>query len=312
MSEVKKIVWAIDPIESDSDIIERKKEFLTLFCQDQDVEILPVHVLRSEFYLTSEYFEPIDPTPFEEKVKQECLEFLEGFRDLPIGKLTVLENYFSARGAEVRMLTDYVEEENPDFVLLGTHGRGGWARTMLGSFTETFLLQTKVPTVVIGPKVKPLQKLKSALFPVHLGESSQQFVESFLDDHRLAFLEKLTLFHQISMVDIENIAWAPEVYGLKDYSSVDLINKAKETTQKYLESFMDHPLGQKRLDYHISDKVNSIDQSILKFAEQNSYDLVVMKSEANTFEANILGSMTKSVIRESGCPVVVYPHKFKA
>ena len=86
------------------------------------------------------------------------------------------------------------------------------------SFAETFLLQTKTPTLVIGSKCQEIKSLKKALLPIHLGMSSQKFVESFLDDHRLAFVEKLTLFHQISMVDIQNIAWAPEVYSLNNYN----------------------------------------------------------------------------------------------
>lgn len=308
MGTIKKIFWPISPTESEPQGDQSLRNFFEIFSQTVELEIHPVYVLGADYYLTSEYFEPIDVTALKDNMRVECQEYLKNFSGLNFKEPLVLENQFSAKGAEVKLFCDYVDEQKPDFVAMSSHGRSGWSRTFLGSFTESFLLQSKFPTIVLGPRCEKVTELKSALMPVQLSPSSQNFIENFLDDHRLDFLDKLTLFHKISMVDIEEIAWAPSLYGLGQFRSDDVLIKAKETTEKFLSSFLDHPLSQKRIAYKISEDLDAISDVILK--EAKSFDLITMRSEAGTFEANIVGSVTRDVIRASSKPVIVYPHRF--
>ncbi len=312
MSETKKILWAMSPTESEPQGDQHLKNLFEVLSKTFSVEIKPVYVLSADYYVTSEYFEPIDVQALKDNMKQECAAYLNQFPGKSFTDPVVLENSYSARGAEVRLFQDYVEQEKPDFVVLNSHGRSGWARTFLGSFVESFLLKTKTPTIVLGPKCAEIKSLKKAIMPVQLSESSQKFVEGFLDDHRLSFVEKLVLFHKISMVDIEAIAWAPTLYGLSDFNGVELMDRAKTSAHDYLKSFLDHPLSQKRLEYKVSEKVDAISDVILEEASSADFDLIVMNTEAGTFEANLLGSITRDVIREAQRPVIVYPHLFKS
>lgn len=240
----------------------------------------------------------------------ECAHYLsQKFPKVKTKPALILENNFSSQGAEVALFVDYLEQENPDFVVMATHGRSGWTRTFLGSFAESLLLQSRFPTIMIGPDCGEVKALKSGLMPIPLGESSQRFLEKFLDDHRLAFLEKLTLFHKISMVDIEEVAWAPSLFGLTDFSTGDLLTKAKETTEKYLKAFLDHPLSQKRLNYKISESLEPVADVIVE--EAKGYDVTVMETQCGSLEATLIGSVARDVIRRSKNPVVVYPHKFQ-
>ncbi len=310
MSQVKTVIWPISPTESDPKLDQKVGDFLKTFSASLDLKIQPVYVLSAQFFATSDYFDPIDVTELKSNMLGECVRYLqENFSDIQWEKPVVLENHFNSQAAEVSLLTDYVDQESPDYVVLSSHGRSGWSRTFLGSFAESFLLKAKVPTVLVGPECEPIKNLKSALMPIQLTESSQKFVESFLDDHRLSFLGQLTLFHKISMVDVEEIAWAPALYGLGDFNSSDLLAKARETTEKYLQGFLDHPLSQKRLNYKVSEKLEAVSEVIL--SEAKDYDVIVMRSECGTVEANLLGSVTRDVIRQSTKPVVVYPHLFK-
>jgi nucleotide-binding universal stress UspA family protein len=307
MSQTKKILWAISPTESDKKMDASTQNFLECFTKAVDTEIQPVYVLSADYFITSEYFEPIDIKGLKNNMLQECQQYISQFSGINCKEPMILENNFSARAAEVHFFCEYVEKTKPDFVLMNTHGRKGWARTFIGSFAESFLLKSKVPTILIGPEYQTLSKIDSALMPIQLSESSQKFVEGFLDDHRLSFLKSLTLFHKISMVDVEEIAWAPGLYGLADFSGADLLEKAKETTENYLKAFMDHPLSQKRLSYEISQVLEPIADVIVKEGGKEKYDLTVMRSECGTLEANLLGSVTRDVIRHAKTPVIVYP-----
>lgn len=310
MSQAKKVFWPISPNESEKKADIRLKNFIEVFSKIQPLEIHPVYVLSSDYFVTSEYFEPIDVQALKENMIAECKSYLnQNFAGVPLQDVVVLENSFSAKGAEVSLFVEYVKEKKPDFVLMSSHGRSGWSRTFLGSFAESFLLHSVTPTILLGPQCEEIEHLQTALMPIQLSESSQKFVENFLDDHRLAFLKKLTLFHKISMVDIEEIAWAPSLYGFGANSSQDLIKKAHKTTTDYFEALLKHPLSEKRLDYKISEKLEAVSDVVVE--ESRSHDMLVMRTEANTLEANLLGSVTREVVRQSPRPVIVYPHLFK-
>ncbi len=307
---IRKIIWPIDPSSTQPQLEERLISFFKTFAQQDPIEIQPVYVLSVDYFLTSEYFEPINVAGLKENMTGVCDQYMEKFKDLPVKPTVILNNTFSARGAEVSRFCDYVDKTEPNFVVMTSHGRSGWARAFMGSFAERFLLQAKVPTIVIGPGCSPIQKLETALMPVQLNDSSKQFIEGFLDDHRLSFLKNLTLFHKISMIDMEAIAWAPTLYGLNDFSSDDVVKKARESTSRYLKRLEEHPLSQKRLHSLLSEKLAPIGEVIVEEAEKGDFDLVVMRTEAGTLEANILGSVTRDVVRTSSVPVIVYPHLF--
>ena len=310
MSQSKILVWAIDPSDSDKIREIRLKELLTTLKDSMDVKIQPVNVVSSSFLITGEYFEPINLDDLNKNILQSCEEYLAThFANIELEVPHIIENHYSSSGIEASLFCDYLDEVTPDFVLASTHGRSGWARTFLGSFVESVLLKTTAPTFVLGPECKKITKMKSALMPIQLGESNQNFVESFLDDHRLSFVEKLVLFHKISVVDIEQVAWAPSLYGLTEYSSEDLINKAEVTVENYFKALLAHPLSEKRLEYSISKKLNPVAEVIIKKSED--YDITIMKSDCGAFEANILGSITREVVRNSSCPVIVYPVNFR-
>ena len=113
------------------------------------------------------------------------------------------------------------------------------------------------------------------------------------------------------MVDYEDIAWAPTFYGVAHYENKDVLSEAKESSEKFLEEFLNHPLAGQRLDYFVSDSIDVVSDVIVDTVKKGEYGLVVMKSQAGPITARILGSSTKAVIREAGTPVVVYPYHFK-
>ena len=58
---------------------------------------------------------------------------------------------------------------NADLIIMGTHGRSGWKRAILGSVTEEVLLRSDTPVLAVTPLLQPLGgeiRIKRVLCPV--------------------------------------------------------------------------------------------------------------------------------------------------
>lgn len=61
--------------------------------------------------------------------------------------LTVVERH--AGGQPHDMIADYAQENDIDLIVMGSHGRSGVRRVLLGSVTERTLRSTHVPVLVV-------------------------------------------------------------------------------------------------------------------------------------------------------------------
>jgi len=57
-------------------------------------------------------------------------------------------------GTPYRAILDYVEEHGVDLVVMGTHGRRGLDRYLLGSVTERVVRTSPVPVLTVRPPVR--------------------------------------------------------------------------------------------------------------------------------------------------------------
>lgn len=60
-----------------------------------------------------------------------------------------------ARGSPARTILDYVADEGIDLVVMGTHGRRGLDRLVLGSVTERVLRSSPAPVMVVRGTGRP-------------------------------------------------------------------------------------------------------------------------------------------------------------
>lgn len=103
---------------------------------------LPMAALRTD--------SPLDGNSFRESAQAQMASFLadsgvhvEGGRQVD----TLIEC-----GEVADLLRDYLQESDVDLVVMGSHGRGGLARALLGSTTEVLLHALDVDTLVVRPR----------------------------------------------------------------------------------------------------------------------------------------------------------------
>jgi universal stress protein A len=58
-------------------------------------------------------------------------------------------------GLPWRQIIDTAREEDVDLIVIGTHGRGGLNRMLLGSVAERVVRQAPCPVMTVGPQARP-------------------------------------------------------------------------------------------------------------------------------------------------------------
>ncbi|MEF8809008.1 universal stress protein [Natronomonas sp.] len=58
----------------------------------------------------------------------------------------------STVGRPARAIVDYADEQEIDHIVIGSHGRDGISRVLLGSVAETVVRRSPVPVTVIRPE----------------------------------------------------------------------------------------------------------------------------------------------------------------
>ena len=83
--------------------------------------------------------------PLEDEAKRAVGAVRERGRDAGVDVLPVVR-----QGDPVETILEYVDEADVDLIVMGTHGRRGLARYLLGSVTERVLRQAGVPVLTVG------------------------------------------------------------------------------------------------------------------------------------------------------------------
>ncbi len=176
-------------------------------------------------------------------------------------------------------ILDSVRTLNAGLIVMGTHGRGGLDRVMMGSVAERVLRNAGIPLLTVRETKTPSQ-LGSILCPVNDSSTSRI---AFRLAARVAacFGAQLTVLHvheDGSKREVQDLcAWIDD--GPRpDCSIQELIRHGNPA------------------------------QEILNVATAMDADLVVIGAEhRNFFSSTVLGSTTVRIVRHAACPVLTVP-----
>jgi len=111
------------------------------------------------------------------------------------------------------VLKEMVDKEKVDLIVMGTHGRTGVSRALLGSATEEIFRKTSIPVLTVGPyaswnTVRRLA-MKQILFAADFSEESLAalpFAVSLAQEH----LSNLTLLHVTGKAEVGDLVHAEQ------------------------------------------------------------------------------------------------------
>ncbi|MGZ5489958.1 MAG: universal stress protein, partial [Nitrososphaeraceae archaeon] len=115
-------------------------------------QIVLLHVLNvTEYYSSLQFFEvkqPIESKEIIEEAKKEANKWFNRVKkkiDEKLGKQIELETYITISQSTVKSILDFAEEKNVDLIVVGTRGRLGIKKLLLGSTASGIVTYSSCP-----------------------------------------------------------------------------------------------------------------------------------------------------------------------
>lgn len=193
------------------------------------------------------------------------------------------------------------EALRPDLVVMGTHGRSGFERLVLGSVTERVLPMAPCPVLAIPPHAAgPAQAgpFKRIVAAVDFSAASIKAVKYALDLAEEADAE-ITLLHVIEM--------PPELHEAVVTAGIDVaqIRAAAEAEGLQRLRQLVPPEARTYCTVHTEVAEGRASREIVKLAGARTADLIVMGAHGRSaFDRLVFGSNTHSVLTTAASPVL--------
>ena len=146
MVKFKKILFPLDMSEASPKIVPYVYSMSELF----EAEVHLLYVARSMAYLSAIQFEAPILYSFNNELFDKAKISLEKFKEEHFGN----QNYYKTTvvlGYPSEEILNYVQAENIDLIIMGTHGRRGLEKVIFGSVAEQVVKTSPVPVLVINP-----------------------------------------------------------------------------------------------------------------------------------------------------------------
>lgn len=203
-------------------------------------------------------------------------------------------------GTPSATILSYVDEHDIDLVAMGTRGRTGLKRFVLGSVTEHVLRASPVPVLAArgGGDGSPTAPYEDILVPTDGSSCAADAV-----DHALAIADACgATLHTVSVVDTKPARTTPGDVAPSEY--LEALEKGGEAAIADVVARAESAgvtVQSATLEGRPSER-------LLAYAEGKEIDLAVMGTHGRSgLERFLLGSTTERLVRKSPFPVVAVP-----
>jgi len=249
-----------------------------------DLHLFHIYLLHSLAAIDSD-----KPYPGEEEARQALEDSATG-----IAWSGVIHSVGRAVHAAPAIL-EYAEAKDVDLIVMGSHGRRGFRRLLLGSVTEEVVRLAKCPILVVrdDADVSVPTEIDRVLVPIDFSERSH-VAAAYGRELASLWNAKLELIHVVE----------PPVYSEMSFPVMTRNKEAREFAEDHLARLAEKlgpglPLSVKAVSGNAADVV--IDE-----AARTEKTLVVIPSHGHSgIERLLLGSVTERVLRRAPCPVLV-------
>ena len=228
-----------------------------------------------------------------ERAAREAIETVERLAegsDRPIE--TAIE-----RGRPHEAIRAFAEREGVDLISMGTHGRTGLDRLLLGSVAERVVRTSPAPVLTARDGSAERDGYDAVLLPTDGSEAASSAIE-----HGLAVADRCdATVHALSVIDAEALAGASSI-GM---SVPDVVDDLESDHEAAVEAIADRSASRG------IDAVTQVEQgvphrAIRDYVDEEGIDLVAMGTHGRTgLDRYLLGSVTDRVVRASAAPVLV-------
>ncbi|MBV0924479.1 universal stress protein [Halomicroarcula limicola] len=194
-------------------------------------------------------------------------------------------------------ILDYVADRDVDLVAMGTHGRRGLSRYLVGSVAERVVRQSPVPVLTVRASERSAveEGYDQILVPTDGSDYAAAAVA-----HALAIAERAgARVHAVSVVNLGDIATGADV-GVPPEFVEQFETLAEEAVVSVATAARERGLD---VETSVSSGVPA--RELLDYVEENPIDLVVMGTHGRTgWDRLLLGSTAERLVRRSPTPVL--------
>ncbi|MEN4006267.1 MAG: universal stress protein [Methanobacterium sp.] len=197
-------------------------------------------------------------------------------------------NFESKKGSAADVILKTIEEEDIDLVVMGSSGKGGMDRILLGSVAENTVRSAKVP-VLVARYFKSELMYRKILIPTDGSEHANKALKHAIWIAGLSGAELIAL----------NVAGIKEIVKKEGRRSLEKVSKLVEESRTE---------GEEEIKLTMVMEEGYPADIIVKKIKEENIDLVVIGSSGKHGLGRILlGSVARHVVRLAPCHVLVIP-----
>jgi nucleotide-binding universal stress UspA family protein len=175
----------------------------------------------------------------------------------------------------VAAIVDWSNRNEVDLVVMGTHGRSGINRIMLGSVSERVLREGSVPLLLVRPHQSA--EIRTIVCPVNLSPIAQRTLE-YAAGFATAAGAQLALWH---------------------------VPESHEPEGESIEQWIPPQLREK-VTFHRLEQGGDPAEHLIHAAREEGADLIIIGAQHRRFvDTTVIGSTTVKITRHAPCPVLV-------
>lgn len=198
-------------------------------------------------------------------------------------------------------IVGYCKEQDVDLVVMGTHGRCGFERFILGSVAEEVVRLAPCPVLTVHPGHGPAvgDRIRRILVPVDLSETSTILLEYACEV--AAFWEA-----ELDVVHVVERAGMGYGAGMEPFVITKEVALPIQLDALRLEALASSVLDE-RVKYTLSTRIGNPGNEIVEAVAESHSELIVMATHGWTgMRRMVLGSVTEKVVRHAGVPVLTF------
>ena len=200
--------------------------------------------------------------------------------------------------APAPIILEYAAAHDVDLMVMGTHGRRGMKRFMLGSVAEEVVRHAACSVLTVrGEDDRGPDTIDRVLAPVDLAEMTEPLLHT---SHEVAqsFDAQLDILHVVEPLPFP----VPLLGGVTLH---DLLPDPEDRARKQLSTLANALVDDNGpIKTHVTE--GHADMAILQAADELDTDLIVIAShDMSRLEQVLLGSVTARVMRRAACPVLI-------
>jgi nucleotide-binding universal stress UspA family protein len=206
------------------------------------------------------------------------------------------------------VLSAIIGERQVDLVVLGTHGRGGLKKLVLGSVAEEVFRRATCPVLTVGPHISDGARAEGTgapvLFATDFSSGSEHALPYAVSLARTAG-SPLVLVHAVSSAltampaSMDSVAVDPRV-------AAEIITEIESAARRQLgELLTEEEARELKAEYVVESA--SAPELILRIAEKRQAGIIVMgahQASAHSLTSHLPWATASEVVRAASCPVL--------